>query len=273
MGIVNTNAGSFSDASLPGNHEDLLRKALDLVDAGADLIDVGFDSGVTHSQSVPIKEQIQAGLPLVRALAQRGVPVSVDTTKPEVAQAALDVGACLINDVSGLADPRLADLASRYSAALCLMHTRAPHKVEHFPEYADVVDDVVDHLEALVAEALRHGLDQQQLVLDPGLDYAKRPHETVRVIRQCDRLEHLDRPYLFGVSRKYFAGIITGAPPPDRLPETLATVGFLRSLPCIMRVHDVAEVHRYLQVYRILDGVDSFPAYDQSDDSLKWVSG
>lgn len=276
MGIVNTNPGSFSDSAAPGGFDDLLAKALAVVEAGADIVDVGFDSGVTYNAPIPAAEQIANGIPLVAELARRGVAVSLDTPNPEVARAGLDAGAVLLNDVSGLAEPALADLAAEYGAALCVLHTRAPHKVEHFPDYStlpsgDVVQDVVDFVGELITTAAGHGVPAERIVVDPGFDYAKRPHETVAVIQQIDRLAGYRRPYLFGVSRKYFAGIITGTAPADRLPETLATIAYLRRHSGFMRVHDVAVVRRFLSVLEILDGVTPFPPYDQLDDDLKWV--
>ena len=276
MGIVNTNPGSFSDSTAPGGFDDLLARALAVVDAGADIVDIGFDSGVTYNAPIPASEQIAGGVPLVAELARRGVPVSLDTPNPDVARAGLDAGAVLLNDVSGLAEPALAELAAEFGAALCVLHTRAPHKVEHFPDYAalpsgDVVQDVVDFIGEQIDRAAELGVPAERIVVDPGFDYAKRPHETVAVIQAIDRLDAFARPYLFGVSRKYFAGIVTGAAPADRLPETLATIAYLRRHPGFVRVHDVAIVRRFLDITEILDGATPFPPYDQLDDDLKWV--
>lgn len=270
MGIVNTNAGSFSDRTAPGSVDNLVQRAVTMVEDGAGVIDIGFDSGVTYNEPIPVQEQIRRGIPLVERLVALGVPVSLDTPNPEVARAGLDAGACLLNDVSGLAEPAFLDLAVEYSAALCLLHTRAPHKVEHFPVYDDVVADVAGFLAQLTERALAAGVESSQLVLDPGFDYAKRPHETVDVIRGVAELEPLDRPYLFGISRKYFAGVLTGAPPAERLPETLATLAYLKDWPAIMRVHDVGAAQRFISVLRVLEE-GQFPDYDQLDDGLKWV--
>lgn len=271
MGILNTNPGSFSDSTAPGDFSGLVARAEELITAGADIIDVGFDSGVTYNDPIPADQQIARGIPIVRHLTGLGVPVSLDTPNATVARAGLDEGACLLNDVSGLADPDFAGLAREFGAGLCLLHTRAAHKVEHFPDYEDVVADVRDFLGGLIATALADGVAEDQLVLDPGLDYAKRPHETALVLQNLDVLETFGRPYLLGISRKYFAGIITGTAPADRLPETLATLAYLRQWPGIVRVHDVDMVRRFLDITEVLDGATPFPSYDQSADGLKWV--
>ena len=271
MGVVNTNPGSFSDTAPPGTTDELLARALSLVDAGAGVIDVGVDSGVTHDRARPVADQIAGAVPLVTALAERGIVVSIDTVDVEVATACLDAGAVIVNDVSGLADPALARLCADRGAALVVLHTRAGHKQEHFPEYDDVVADVLGFLTDRVNAAVLAGVPRDRIVVDPGLDYAKKPHESVLVLAAYDRIAALGHPILSGVSRKYFAGILTGAEPPDRLPETLATVAAVRHWPGLLRVHDVDECRRFLTVLRVLDGHQPFPAYDMDDDTLKWV--
>ena len=273
MGIVNTNRGSFSDQEHLDSLEAQLDRSMSLVEAGAGIIDVGFDSGVTTGPetSRDVGEQLEAGLPLVERLVAQGVPVSVDTPFREVARACLEAGAAMVNDVSGLADPVIAELCASHGAALVVLHTRAEHREERFPHYDDVVADVEDLFRERIELAVRHGLARERIVLDPGYDYAKLPHETVETIRAYPRFAELGLVFLSGVSRKYFTGIITGARPPERLPETLATVAAVRGFPGFLRVHDVAEVARFLAVLEVIEGTRAFPPYSTDDASMKYV--
>lgn len=270
MGIVNTNAGSFSDRDHLASLEQQVELAVSLVDAGADMIDVGADSGVTHGEPTPVDLQVHRVADLVGALVERGILVSVDTNLAAVTEVGLAAGAAIINDVSGLADPRIASLCAKAGAALVLLHTRAAHKEERFPIYPDVVADVETFLGERIEQAGHLGVDRSHLLLDPGIDYTKRPDASAEVIRAYDRLMGLGLGILSGVSRKYFTGTITGQPPSDRLPETLATVAAVRAFPGILRVHDVHEVRRFLDVAEVLDGTRPFPAYDLTDDTLKY---
>jgi dihydropteroate synthase len=178
----------------------------------------------------------------------------------------------MLNDVSGLRDPALAELAARTGAALVLMHTRAEPKREAFPDYDDVAADVEAFLRERIDVALDHGVAREQLVLDPGPDFAKTPAQTVAVLRELDRLHALGRPLLLAVSRKYFLGAITGRPPAERLAGTLAAATWAADAgAAILRVHDVAAVRDALAVRAVLDGHDEVPAFDGSDEELKWI--
>ena len=272
MGIVNAGADSFSDAVRLDTLEGQVRRGLELVAEGADLVDVGAESGVTYTPAAPAGDEAARVVPLVERLAAEGVSVSVDTWKPEVARGALEAGAVMLNDVSGLRDPALAELAARTGAALVLMHTRAEPKREAFPDYDDVAADVEAFLRERIDVALDHGVAREQLVLDPGPDFAKTPAQTVAVLRELDRLHALGRPLLLAVSRKYFLGAITGRPPAERLAGTLAAAMWAADAgAAILRVHDVAAVHDALAVKAVLDGRDEVPAFDASDEELKWI--
>ncbi|MFU8840199.1 MAG: dihydropteroate synthase [Nitriliruptoraceae bacterium] len=272
MGIVNTNPGSFSDTEHLATTEARLARAMALVEAGADIIDVGTDSGVAHGEPIDLDTQIADAVPLVRELVARGVPVSIDTPQLAVAEATLEAGAAMINDVSGLAEPRIAAACAAYDAALVLLHTRVEHKKEAFLEFDDVVADVEQLFTERIAVAEAQGLDRERIVLDPGLGYAKHPHDDVEVLRAYPRFAAYGLSILTGASRKYYAGVITGALPPDRLPETLATVEAVRPYPGFVRVHDVDEVHRYLKVMESLEGLRDLPEVDTSLARLKWVT-
>jgi dihydropteroate synthase len=246
MGIINTNPGSFSDTVHLASLDQQLERAMAFVAEGATIIDVGTDSGVTYGASVPLDQQVAAAVPLVEALVAEGVPVSIDTPYAVVAEATLAAGACMINDVSGLADLRIAELCAAHAAALVILHTRVGHKQEAFLDFTDVVADIEDLFEERTALAVAQGLDRARVVLDPGLGYSKHPSDDVRLLKAYDVFAARGLAILTGASRKFYAGVITGAPPTDRLPETLATVAAVRRVPGFVRVHDVGAVRAFL---------------------------
>ncbi len=272
MGIVNTSPDSFSDLVGREGVAAQVAHGLRLAAAGADIVDVGGESGVTHTGVTPEEVEVARVVPVVARLVAEGVVVSVDTWKPGVARAALEAGAHLVNDVSGLRDERLAELCAQAGAALCVMHTRAAPKQEHFAEYADVVEDVVAFLAERSARAIELGVAPDALLLDPGPDFAKTPGETVAVLRALDRVRALGRPVLLAVSNKYFLGAITGRGPAQRLAATLAAVAWAADAGAAMiRVHDVGAAADVLAVKAVLDGREAMPEVDRSDDTLKWI--
>ena len=273
MGILNTTPDSVSDAEPLLTLDAQVERARELVAAGADLIDVGGESGRTDRPAVSEEEEIERVVPIVERLAAAGVVVSVDTWKPGVARAVAAAGASMLNDVSGLRAPELAEVAASSGAALVLMHTRAAPKEERFPGYADPFADVESMLRGLIARAHDLGVPGDQLVIDPGPDFAKTPQETVAVLRRLGELRALGRPLLLAASRKYFVGAITGRPPLERLGGTLAAVAHgIDHGAMILRVHDVAAVRDFLDVRAVLRGDADVPAgFDASDERLKWV--
>ncbi len=254
MGIVNASPDSFSDPGARGLDQ-LVERARRLASDGAELIDVGGESGRTDREAVSETEEIGRVVPLVERLAAEGIDVSVDTWRAPVARASLVAGAVMINDVSGLSDTGVADACAETGAALVLTHTRVPPKQKGFPGYADVIEDVAELLAERAAEAHSRGVEDEQIVLDPGIDLAKTPAESVEVIRRLPELADLHRPLLLAVSRKDFIGALTAAPPRRRLAGTLAAVDHgVRSGAHVLRVHDVAAVRDYLTVRAVLAG-------------------
>jgi dihydropteroate synthase len=256
MGIVNASPESFSDGSEVSDLAAQVRRALALMAAGAHLIDVGGESGVTNVPPISAEEEIRRVVPLVERLAAEGIVVSVDTWKAPVARAALEAGAAIVNDVSGLRDPLLADACAAAGAALVIMHTRAAPKKKEFPGYDDPLADVLAFLRERIALAAERGLPEAHIVVDPGPDFAKTPAETVEVLRRLGELRELGRPILLAASRKDFIGAITGRGPRERLAGTLAAVGEgVDAGATILRVHDVAEVRDFLDVRERLRGL------------------
>lgn len=273
MGIVNASPDSFSDAGRFNDSDAQFARARELVGAGADIIDVGGESGITNRPAVDPAEEIARVVPLVERIAgELGVVVSVDTYKPAVAEAAVAAGAAIVNDVSGLRDPVLADVCARTGAALVLMHTRAAPKqrLQDPSAYDDVGADVVIFLRERIALALERGVAPEQLVLDPGPDFAKTPAQTVATLRRLDDLHALGRPVLLAVSRKDFVGAITGRSPAGRDAGTLAAIGFGADAGAhLFRVHDVAAAADFLAVRAVLRGERDVPADALLDDGLR----
>jgi dihydropteroate synthase len=255
MGIVNATPDSFSDRQGEKEVAELAELALAQITAGAALVDVGGESGRTDTEAVPVDEELARVVPLVGRIADAGVTVSVDTWRAPVARAALDSGAAMINDVSGLSDPELADACAAAGAALVITHTRLAPKTKGFPSYGDVVQDVVALLRERAGEARMRGVADEQLVFDPGIDLAKTPAESVEVLRRLAELRELGRPLLVGVSRKDFVGALTGRSPAGRSPGTLAALAAaVDGGAAILRVHDVADARDYLAVRAALRG-------------------
>jgi dihydropteroate synthase len=276
MGIVNATPDSFSDGGLRQTLEERVEFARELLSAGADVIDIGGESGVTNRPAVDPDEEIARVVPLIERVAALGARVSVDTYKPPVARAAIAAGATIVNDVSGLRDPALADVCASTGAALVLMHTRAEPKQKLFDPELDgrIVTDVVGFLRERIAVALRRGVDFEQLILDPGPDFAKTPAQTVDVLRALPALHALGRPLLLAASRKDFVGALTGRGPQGRLAGTLAAVGYgVDAGVHVVRVHDVADVVDYLVVSAALRGELRVPPELRIGDELRWEPG
>lgn len=276
MGVVNASPESFSDAGGLRSDDERLALARSQLTAGADLIDVGGESGVTNRPAISPEEEAERVVPLIEQLAREDVLVSVDTYKPEVARAAIAAGAGIVNDVSGLRDPELADVCAQTGAGLVVTHTRAAPKEKLLDRDLDgqIVGDVERFLEARIELALARGMDFDQLILDPGPDLGKTPAQTVFTLRALERLHRLERPLLLAVSRKDFVGAITSRPPRGRLAGTLAAIGHgVDSGAHMLRVHDVAAVADFLAVRGALMGeADPDPALRLSDE-LRWEQG
>jgi dihydropteroate synthase len=259
MGIVNATPDSFSDRQGPKDLDELVEHALRQIGDGAAIVDVGGESGRTDTEAVPVEEEIARVVPLVERLAAEGALVSVDTWRGPVASAALSAGAAMINDVSGLSDESIAGACAETGAALVITHTRAAPKTKAFPAYDDVVSDVLSFLEERMGAAEALGVAPEQIVLDPGIDLAKTPAESVELMRRLPEFAALGRPLLLAVSRKDFVGALTERPPAARDAGTLAAVGAaVRGGARIIRVHDVAGAHDYLRVHEALtEGADA----------------
>ena len=260
MGVVNASPESFSDAGRYAGLDDRLALCDDLVAAGADIIDVGGQSAITNRPEVAAQDEIDRVVPVIEHLTARhpSVWVSVDTYKPAVAEAALAAGASILNDVSGLRHPEVVDSCVRHQAALVVMHTAAAPlvRLQQQDLYADVLGEVVDFLSGKIDEAVSLGLDRDAVVIDPGPDFTKTPHQTLAVLRGMNELRTLGRPVLLALSRKDFLGAITGRSPRGREAATHAALAHFATTPgMIVRVHDVAAARDVIATAESLAGM------------------
>ena len=243
MGVLNVTPDSFSEQGVHFRPDAAVEHARRMVADGADIIDVGGESTRPGSEPVPAEEEKRRVLPVIEELARETeVPISVDTQKAEVAAAALDAGAQIINDVSALrSDPAMAHLAAGRGAPVCLMHMQGtPGTMQLNPTYEEVVRDVISWLKERVAFALASGIRQDSIIVDPGFGFGKTPQQNLELLRRLHEFHVLGCPVLIGTSRKSTLGVILNAGPRERLYGTLATVVWAVMAGChIVRVHEV----------------------------------
>ena len=259
MGVVNASVNSFSDAGQYRTLNDRVDLADRLIAEGADIIDVGGQSLVSGEPETPAEDEIALVVPIVSSIADRHpeVLISVDTYKPQVAEAAVEAGAAIVNDVSGLLYPDLARVCAASGSALVISHTRNKPK-ERLVEaiaYDDVVADVLLFLSEKMDQATNLGVPMDALILDPGPDFAKTPAQTIEVIRRVEELRRFGRPLLLALSRKDFLGAIVEKTPRGRDAGTMAAIAMVAATPGnIFRVHDVAACRDVLKVVDVLSG-------------------
>lgn len=256
MGILNVTPDSFFDGGLYLRPEQAIKHAEEMLAEGADVIDVGGQSSRPGALPVPAEVERQRVVPVVREIVNHyGVPVSVDTYRASVAEAALDVGAVLINDISAMRfDHKMAPLLARSHAAVVLMHMQGiPQTMQQSPVYHHVIDDVYDFLSQRLALAMQHGMARQRILLDPGIGFGKRVQHNLDLLRGLAHLQALGQPLMIGTSRKSFLGALLQREVWDRLEGTIASVVYavLRGA-AVVRVHDVKPV---VQALRLIDAL------------------
>lgn len=259
MAVINATPDSFSDAGQYATLEARMERTREVLAQGADVLDIGGQSAITGVPEISEQEEIDRITPVIQWVAANTTAImSIDTYRPAVAAAALDAGAHIINDISGLLYPELADAVAARGAGYILMHNRGRPKVRLTDAnlYEDVVADVLSFMDDKFAVLAAAGVDKSQVIVDPGPDFAKTPAQTVEVLREVSQLVEYGRPVLFPVSRKDFIGAITGRPPRERLSGTLAAIAHTLTLTRggIYRVHDIEEVRNFLDVWEVLQG-------------------
>lgn len=253
MGIVNVTPDSFSDGGLYLDRTAAVDHGLELERTGASILDIGGESTRPGAAPVAAEEEMRRVIGVIDGLRSRGAAaqLSIDTSKAQVAAAALAAGATLVNDVTALrGDPAMAEVVAAAGADLCLMHMLGtPRTMQRDPRYGDVVSEVKAFLEAQMATAVAAGIAEQRIALDPGIGFGKTVAHNLELLRRIGELAALGRPIVIGTSRKSFLGRITARPVEDRTAATIATnlLAYERGAR-IFRVHDVAPVHDALQV-------------------------
>lgn len=257
MGIVNLTDDSFSGDGLRGNAAAAVAHGLRLVAEGAHLLDLGAESSRPGAQPIPVQQELDRLLPVLQGLAGCGVPLSVDTVKPEVMRVVLAAGADMINDISALRAPGALELLAASTAGVCLMHMQgSPQNMQQAPHYADAAQEVADFLTARVAAARHAGIAPDRICIDPGFGFGKSLEHNLELLRRLDAFTALGPPVLVGLSRKSVLGALTGRASGERVhagiaAHVLAVLGGAR----ILRVHDVAATRDALA---ILQAVESY---------------
>ena len=243
MGILNVTPDSFSDGGRHASVESAVAWGIAMAAEGAAVLDVGGESTRPGAAPVGVEDELARVVPVIEQLARRvDVPISVDTTKPEVMRAAVAAGACLINDVRALQTPGALAVAAGTGAGVCLMHMRGePGTMQDEPRYRSVVEDVRDYLAGRVAACEAAGIPRERICVDPGIGFGKLPEHNLALLAALDRLAAPTIPVLVGVSRKSLLGIITGRPTGERLAGSvaLAALCVMRGA-ALIRAHDVA---------------------------------
>jgi dihydropteroate synthase len=265
MGIVNVTPDSFSDGGLFLDADRAIEHGRDLAAQGSDVLDVGGESTRPGAEAVDAEEERRRVVPVVEALAQGEVPVSIDTSKRAVAAAALDAGASIVNDVTALrAEPDLAGLCAERDCEVVLMHMLGtPRMMQDYPAYDDVVDDVRAFLAGRIELATSEGIDEERIWVDPGIGFGKTVEHNLELLRRLGELRELGRPVVIGTSRKSFIGRLTGAPVDRRLGGTIASsvLAYANGAE-MLRVHDVRPVAEALRVAAAILDPDRAAAID-----------
>lgn len=259
MAVINATPDSFSDAGQYATVEARMARTREVLEQGADILDIGGQSAITGVPEISEEEEIERITPVIQWVVENtSAIISIDTYRPKVATAALEAGAHIINDISGLLHRELADVVAHHQAGYVLMHNRGRPKVRLTDAnlYDDVVEDVVSFMDERLSWLHAAGVQTTQVVIDPGPDFAKTPAQTVDVLRHINRLLQYGQPVLFPVSRKDFIGAITGRPPRERLSGTLAAIAHTLTMTraSIYRVHDIQEVRNFIDVWDVLQG-------------------
>ena len=254
MGVVNVTPDSFSDGGRYATHEAAVRHAHRLIEEGADLLDIGGESTRPGAAELPADEEIRRIVPVLDALRDCGLPLSVDTRRAETMRVALEHGADLVNDIGALRAPGAIDAVRGSDCAVCLMHMQGePGTMQQQPKYGDVVGEVEDFLAGRVAAAVENGIARERIVVDPGIGFGKTLRHNLQLLAALDELAAL-APVLVGVSRKSMIGSLTGRDVDHRLAGSLSAMlaAAMRGAR-ILRVHDVAESRDALRVWQAID--------------------
>jgi dihydropteroate synthase len=256
MGIVNVTPDSFSDGGQHLPREAALTHAHQLIAEGADLLDIGGESSRPGAQPVGVQEELDRVLPIIEGLRDAPVPISIDTYKPEVMEAAIAAGVQMVNDINALQDPAAMSVVAGSSVAVCLMHKRGnPQTMQAQPQYLDVVAEVSEFLRRRIAAAAKAGIEPKRIVIDPGFGFGKTMEHNLVILRELNKLVEMGMPVLAGLSRKSMLGTLTGQDVGDRLSASIAAALIaVQRGASIVRVHDVRATVDALKVWNAVKG-------------------
>ena len=259
MGILNVTPDSFSDGGRYLNIEQAIEHGQKLVEDGADFIDVGGESTRPGSESVSIEEEVRRVIPVIESLAKKtSIPISIDTCKSDVAEAALQVGATIVNDISAMTfDTKMALVVAKHQASVVLMHIKGtPKNMQMNPNYNNVTEDVKQFLREQLEAATKAGITQ--IMIDPGIGFGKKFEHNIQLLKELKTFTSLGYPLLVGVSKKSFLSAILNLPPNERVEGTAAAVtASILNGANIIRVHDVKEMKRVAMVSDALKSTSS----------------
>ncbi|SDX94720.1 dihydropteroate synthase [Nitrosomonas sp. Nm33] len=254
MGIINVTPDSFSDHGLYATTDKALELAERLIQEGADILDIGGESTRPGSLGVSLEEELRRVIPVVEILSQKNIPISVDTSKPEVMQAAISAGASIINDVNALQAPGAIEIVAKSRAIICLMHMQGkPRSMQESPYYVDVVSEVKSFLQHRIDIAVSGGIPYHRLIIDPGFGFGKTLKHNLELLRNLDQFVQMNVPILAGLSRKSMLGAITGNDVDNRVHASVAAALFAVTKGAkILRVHDVKATKDTIMVHNAL---------------------
>ena len=257
MGVLNVTPDSFSDGGAYLEVDSAIVHARSMVVDGATILDIGGESSRPGAEPVPIDVELNRVLPVIRALKseQLDIPISIDTTKAEVAQKALEAGAHIINDITALqGDSAMADVAVEMEAGVILMHMKGtPRTMQQSPVYEDVVKDIYHNLQDWIDRSVDKGIEPNRIIIDPGIGFGKTTEQNIQILKKLSVFKQLNRPILIGTSRKSFIGKLLDLPVTDRVEGTIATVCWsIVQGANIVRVHDVKAVSRAVKMIDVL---------------------
>mgnify|MGYP002081064092 FL=1 len=252
MGVLNVTPDSFHDGGKYTSTDAALRRAETMAEEGADIIDIGGESTRPGSEGVSEEEELARVVPVIREIHKRlDTPLSIDTTKPVVARAALAEGASIVNDISGIRfGAGVAEAAAGYGAAMVLMHTSSrPRDMQEKTEYESLIDDIIKSLGESMRKAIAAGVREENIIVDPGFGFGKTAAQNLTLLKELARFRGLGRPILIGTSHKSFIGAVTEGPSGGRLEGTAATVAIgIMNGASIVRVHDVGYMKKIAQM-------------------------
>ena len=257
MGVINVTPDSFSDGGYFDTTEKAIEQARRLIQEGADILDIGGESTRPGSRSVGVDEELLRVMPVIEFALSMDIPVSVDTSKPEVMRATIDAGVDLVNDINALRAPGALDVVADSAVMICLMHMQGkPETMQHNPQYSDVVAEVISFLEQRVAAAVSTGIEQKRIIIDPGFGFGKAFEHNLMLLRWLDRLVSMNFPVLAGLSRKSMLGTITGNTVNDRVHASVAAALLAVGQGArIIRVHDVKATRDAFSVFAAVNRI------------------